>query len=123
MAGQYYVYSTLTSDVEYALWSKPAGDLPIIERTVKIKGGANLANARLVTPYGVATSVSAEELDLLNGNEVFTLHKKNGFITVSEKSEDPEKVATDMTGRDASAPLVPQDFTEEEEPKVGKKGK
>lgn len=117
---QHYVYSTLSTDVEYALWSKPAGDLPVVERTVLIKGGANVANDRVVTPYGIATNVSDEELELLNGNEVFNLHKKNGFITVSKKSEDPEKVATDMTGRDASAPLVPQDFPEGEAPTTGK---
>lgn len=107
-----YVYSTLTSDNEYPLYREGANNLLQIERSVVIKGGAGLANKHFVTPRGVVTKIDDDEYKLLKDNEVFKLHVANGFITTDEKLHDIDGVVADMLGRDASSPLVPQDFAE-----------
>lgn len=63
----------------------------------------------MVTPRGVVTEVTPEELAELRNNEVFKLHLSNGFLQISEAKTDVEKAAADMTGRDQSAPIVEQD--------------
>lgn len=116
MAKKMYVYSTLSSSVRYAA-SEPGGaDVPVPTDGVLIFGGTNVAGKNLITPRGaVITEVTEEQLQRLQDDEVFKLHKANGFITVSNKLEDGEKVAgDDMVSRDASAPLTPEDFTEDE---------
>lgn len=104
-----YVYSTLSSDVDYTNHQPGGGDMPIELPPVRIKGGAGVANDRLVTPRGVVTSVTEAEVEYLRANEVFKMHEKNGFVVISDYKDDPDNVAADMTGRDVSAPVVPQD--------------
>lgn len=90
----YYVYSTLSNDNNYD--------------GVLIAGKANVATKNLITPMGVMTKVDDSTLKHLEGNHVFQLHKKNGFITVEKYKEDADQVAADMTGRDSSAPETPE---------------
>lgn len=116
----YYVYSTLASPVSYNVFAKAGADMPVIDKSIVIAGGAGVATKNLVTPRGVMTKVSEEELTLLRQNTVFQLHEKNGFMNVEKKQADPEVVAADMTGRDNSAPLVPEDFEEEKAPTTNK---
>ena len=111
-----YVFSTLTSSVEYRNHVAGGADLPVVDKSVLIVGGTNLPDKHLITPYGVMTKVSAEDISWLQENELFKLHQKNGYITVRDKAADPEKVATDMKTRDESAPLVDADFKEGEKP-------
>ena len=106
----HYVYSTLTANQLYTSWKQGANDMPNIEKQVLIKGGAGLANKNFITPLGVATSVTDNELDCLNENTEFLLHKKNGFIVVQKKKVDVEVAVSDMQTRDKSSPIVPQDF-------------
>lgn len=103
------IFSTLASDVAYTNHAQGGGDMPIELPPVVVKGGAGVANDRLVTPRGVATRVTEEQVEYLRQNEIFKLHEKNGFVMVSEAYADPDLVAADMTGRDNSAPVVPQD--------------
>lgn len=56
------------------------------------------------------TSVTDEDLELLEQNPVFALHKANGFITVEAKEIPVEKVVSDMEARDEAAPLTESDF-------------
>ena len=106
-----YVYSTLTADNIYAGYVKGGADIPIVERSVHIKGGANVADKRLITPRGVATEVSADDLEFLLENSVFQMHVENGYVTFSDHKEDPEVVvASGMEGRDQASPLEPGDF-------------
>lgn len=109
-----YVYSTLTGDQVYTNHRTDANGVPQAVSSVFIAGGANLMSKHFVTPMGMATEVTAEQLAELRNNEMFKLHEKNGFIRVSEAREDADKVASDMTGRDKSAPLVEQDLAEDE---------
>jgi hypothetical protein len=104
-----YVYSTLTCDNEYASWIKN-GDQQSIERKVLIKGGHGVMNKHFITPLGVVTDVSDEDLEFLEGIDAFQQHKKNGFITVEKKKIDAEKAAANMKRRDQSAPITPADY-------------
>lgn len=110
--GKQYVFSTLATDVRYTEWSAPIekGALPIEGRSVHVKGGTGVANDRIVTPQGVCTEVEDEDVALLERNEVFKMHKANGFVTIQKKKADPEKVASDMTTRDNSAPKTESDY-------------
>lgn len=115
MAKKYYVYSTLTNDQAYTPYKAGGGDLPIALPAILIKGGANVPDGRLVTPQGVVTSVTADELATLEENHVFKIHKENGFITVSESEKDANRVAETMTSRSQDAPLVDGDYDSEDE--------
>ncbi len=113
-----YVYSTATCDTAYGIWIKGGNELPIRTRTIVIKGGTGVSNKNLITPYGTVTEVAEEDLILLEKDESFQRHVERGFIRVERAKIAPEKVAADMTGRDESSPLVPQDFAEKKRPKT-----
>lgn len=103
------IFSTLACDVAYTNHAPGGGDMPVELPPVVVKGGAGVMNDRLVTPRGVATYVSEQDVEYLRQNEVFKLHEANGFVMISDSDIDPDKAAADMTGRDNSAPVVPQD--------------
>lgn len=111
-----YVYSTMSNSVDYTEY-RHEKDLNIPVRTVTVQGGANVPNKALVTPLGVATRISDEDLEFLKKHPVFIQHEKAGFIMVKEKRFNPEVVAADMKGRDRSAPYVPQDYINAKGPK------
>lgn len=110
-----HIYSTLTCDQRYTGYAKGGADLPVVAWEVLIKGGSNVADKRLITPIGVRTEVTDEQLAQLLENPVFKLHVNNGFITVEDVKEDPEKVAADMATKDDSAPLTPEDIAKQNE--------
>ena len=110
MAGKkYYVFSTLSSDMNYTNYVEGGADIPIALPFVHVKGGAGVANDRLITPRGVMTEIDEEQLDYLRANKVFQLHEENGHMKVEDAAHDADKVVADMEGRDTSAPIVPQD--------------
>lgn len=115
MSKNYYVYSTLAADTAYTEWVEGGGEIRTPGRTVTIKGGTGVANKNFITPMGVVTKVTEEELELLKANPVFRKHEDGGFIRYSSANVDPEKVATkDMETRDNSAPIVPEDYSDDE---------
>lgn len=108
-----HVYSTLAVDMTYAAWRKgPDGRAieQVHEQSVHINGGAGIASRHLITPLGVHTQITDEQAELLEADPTFRLHKANGFIRVEDDRVDVEKVVADMTARDESAPLVPEDY-------------
>ena len=109
----------------YQDYDENNSDLPNPTNRVVIKGGAGVAGKNLVTPLGVVTVVDEAQMTLLQSNSVFQLHKKNGFINIQEKQSEIESVVADMVGRDNSAPLVPEDFEDENgaKPQVTEKKK
>ncbi|POP42331.1 hypothetical protein CHU32_03595 [Superficieibacter electus] len=117
---EYYVYSTLTGSQAYHIYRNGGADLPLVDRVVMVAGGANVADKHFVTPKGVVTPITADELELLEKNPVFAVHKANGFITVEEKAIPVEKVVSDLEARDESAPLTDSDFIAKDQkpPKV-----
>ena len=79
-----HVFSTITNPVSYVEYEgTDTGRNRPIKRSVTIKGGHGVAEARnLVTPYGVATQVTEDELAFLEANPAFQRHKARGFLTV-----------------------------------------
>lgn len=112
-----YVYSTATASIAYSSYkpSGPHAGSAQIERSIVIRGGANLAPLRdksqvvLITPRGAVTKVTDEELAFLESLESFKRHKKRGFMAVEGKSQAIDKVVdAGMCPQDKSAPLTPK---------------
>lgn len=95
-----YIYSTLSADVNYTI-----GD-----RKFAVAGKANVANRNIITPRGMVTKATAEEVAELKKNRIFALHLKNGFLTIEDRQHDVEKVASSMEARDKSAPDTENDL-------------
>lgn len=115
----HWIVSTLSANMDYTTYGKGGGDLPVVAGVVHVAGGANIPDKFMRTPEGgVITGVTDEELSMLQENEVFRLHKQNGFIKILDsKPKSSEVAASDMEGRDQSAPLVDQDFPDHQQPK------
>jgi len=111
----FYVFSTMTQDVAYPLITRVDTDLPNIEKTVVIKGGANLINNRLETPRGVCTELSAEDMAICEMSPVFQAQKKDGFIHVEKGSVSVDKGIENLQSADESAPLTPADYMADSE--------
>ena len=88
-----YVYSTVTASIAYKIGDK----------TIVIKGGANVTDKHMWTPRGVATEVTREELDELRKIPSFASREKNGYFSTSQFEKNANKVAGDMAGADKSA--------------------
>jgi len=66
-----------------------------------------VASKHFVTPEGVVTQVTDKQLELLEANEVFRLHRSNGFLKVHRS----EKMDTSgLTPEDESAPITPKHY-------------
>lgn len=108
-----FVYSTATNSGTYIKYksdhSKGHGHSEVLKK-VTIQGGHGVATKALVTPKGVVTKVTQEELDFLMENESFKRHLKAGFMAVDSKKVDPADKAANMAPADNSAPLTPADF-------------
>lgn len=114
-----YIASTLASGNIYTNYAKGGADMPVValvdgREGVFIEGGAGIANRLLVTPEGVITEVTAEQLDYLQANEIFKLHQKNGFVKILSGSREPNEVAAtgDMNKADASRQLTEGDLVD-----------
>lgn len=118
-----HVFSTLANDQRYVNYTTNPEGIPLPTSDIFIKGGAGVANDRLITPYGVATEVPEEHMAELEKNPVFQKHKKAGYITIRERKADADKVATDMNARDPSKPLTPADYLDKEVDAVVAAGK
>lgn len=111
MAKKFHVYSKMAAPVQYCGYEGGSDTPQRISTKVLIKGGAGVANKNIITPLGVHTEITAEEKDLLMANGIFRMHLEKGFVTIEEKYEDPDVVATNLTdGPDPSAPLTPADY-------------
>lgn len=104
-----YIYSTLTADQEYRGYTGNK-DVPAVKWSVVIKGGANIASKNLVTPKGTLTTVSDEEMALLESNAAFKRHVERGFLTIEKKKAEVEEVTKNMKKKDQSAPKTEADF-------------
>lgn len=126
MSKKHYVFSTLAAAVSYTGYAKQENDnVPQVQMAVVVNGGTGVANKRtLITPRGVVTEVTEDEAKFLAAHPVFQIHLKNGFVQISDKNADGDEAAADMTGRDESAPLVDEDFSDTDaQPQGNKAGK
>lgn len=109
----YYVYSTLTNDQNYQDYhiSDDKNMLPVVKSTIFIKGGNGISNKHFITPRGVVTEVSDEQMCILEKNTDFITHRKNGHVKVESRQYAPELVAADMKEVDNSSPLTPKNYS------------
>ena len=129
----FYVYSTATCPISYVSYQgNNSTDLGVIQKradgtnmAVTVNGGHGVATKHLVTPKGVVTEVSDDDMDFLLQDRLFKKHMNAGFMSYDKKEVAASKKALDMAEKDGSAPLVPSDFEEGEasskETKVYKK--
>lgn len=115
-----YVFSTATAPQAYSEWLDGGADIKTSKLIAVIKGGHGVATRNLLTPKGVATYVTDAQLEALEKNDAFKRHKAKGFMVVDKQEQKPEKIARNMSKKDKSAPLVPEDFTEKKQPIVNK---
>lgn len=88
-----YVYSTVTASIAYTVGDK----------TIVIKGGANVTDKHMWTPRGAATEVTKDELEELRKIPSFASREKDGYFSTSQFEKNANKVAGDMAGADKSA--------------------
>jgi len=114
-----YICSKLACDNAYTVWEeagKTGNDLPKKRSVVLIKGGAGVADKRVITPYGVVTEISDQQLEMLQRDcPQFSRHLKRGFLKILNKnpSESEVKKIADDQGEDKSAPLTPSKLKSE----------
>lgn len=109
---KHYAYNTMTAGVTYTLYEENPSGLNVVKAQVDIAGGANVPNKNLVTPLGVVTEITDDQLDILKQIPLFHEHVKNGFLVIQKRKDDVEAVVPDMVSRDDSAPLTPNDFVD-----------
>lgn len=114
-----HVISTLASSTDYVGFivnTDKNGGPHIPNRRVSIKGGSGVANRQhalaegVLTPDGVATKITDEDLEFLESNEHFKKHLALGHVRVVKHATPAAKVAKDMSKKDPSAPLTDADF-------------
>lgn len=113
MSKKVVVFSTLSSDQAYQRWAPGGGDLPIPDgEPIVIKGGANVADRRLITRKGTPTVITETQLAILLEDRHFQEHKKNGFITFGDMApaDADDVAASELKAKDESAPVTPEDF-------------
>lgn len=114
-----YVYSTATCSTAYVKYKPQSvsgdrgstGHNQIVKKVV-VNGGHGISNKFMITPIGVVTKVSDEDLDFLLQDDSFQRHMKAGFVSYDKKRIEPEKKAENMALKDGSSPLTPKDFEE-----------
>jgi len=114
-----YITSTMSASVTYCVYAKTVGGLTKVVKEITINGGANVINKHFVTPEGVCTQVSDEDLELLQQNKTFQQHMKNGFLKIHKHSGADTK---GIEKEDSSAQLTKEKFEKKgrKAPKTGK---
>lgn len=109
-----FVYSTATAGNTYTEYKRVTKDLNQPVKSVAIAGGSNVATKNLITPLGVVTEISEDELEFLLAHPVFKRHMEKGFMRVQVTKKDPEKIIAqeNMEIADESAPLTPETLDE-----------
>jgi len=112
----YFVYSTMTSGVDYAFYARntsPQGGVNKTRKVISIKGGANSPTSPmkgLITPKGVVTTIEDSDYELLKNHLVFKQHLAAGHVTVERSKAKVDTVVKNMTPKDGSAVAIAADF-------------
>lgn len=106
-----FVVSYASQDNEYIVWGTTTNGQKVVQKSIKIKGGANVMDKHtMTTPKGVVTEISDEDWELLKEHTAFKRHMERGFMEV-EKSEKPAKEKSKKgSKKDGGAQLTPKDF-------------
>lgn len=111
-----HIASTLSAPVTYVEYEYTPDKRPVRKRGITIKGGAGVASRPhalangLLTPDGIVTPVTEEELAFLKTDEVFQRHIKGGFLKILNSNVSGNKAAKDMNARDPSRPYTEKDY-------------
>lgn len=110
-----YVLSKLANTQIYTQYTKGINNINMPVKRVEIKGGADVTDKNLVTPSGVVTKVTADELEILKANKDFQKHLERGCLNIFDSMPDIETKAEKLE-KDNSKQLTPADYA-----KKGKK--
>lgn len=110
-----FIYSTLANDQAYTSYKPRVNEktAPIVDRKIVIKGGARVVPHKQHSAQAVVmTSVTDDQYDFLMNHPVFKRQLAKGFLRVTERKSEDDKVVRDMTARDNSAPKEPGDYVD-----------
>ncbi|WP_310625796.1 hypothetical protein [Limnohabitans sp.] len=109
-----FIYSRLAADQAYTIYvAGTTEQVPVIEQTISIKGGADVASRNIITMQGVATEVTDAQLEALQKNHVFGIHLENEHLVIDKKKRDADEVGADLK-KDPSAPKTDADLASED---------
>lgn len=111
-----FIISTLSNSNSFPVYKNVEGS-PVsqYEKMITIRGGSNITDPRtLITPEGVVTEVSDEDLALLEKNVSFNDFVKGGFLKVKKHTvaNVQKEVKKDMNPKDGSAQPTEKDWTD-----------
>lgn len=105
-----YVLSKLANTQIYTQYAKDvSNNINIAVQQVEIKGGSDVTNKNLITPNGVITQVTNNQLDILKSNIDFQKHLEKGYVNYFAFNPNMDKEVEKME-RDKSVPLTPDDY-------------
>lgn len=105
-----YVLSKLANTQIYTQYVKDVtNNINIVKAQVTIKGGADITDKNLITPDGVVTNVTRDQLEILKANRDFQKHLKTGCVKYFEFEPKIDK-EVDKMEKDNSKPLTPDDY-------------
>lgn len=107
-----YVLSKLSNSQVYTKYIKGANGINQAVKSILIKGGADITDKNLITPQGVITEVSSEDLEVLKENKVFQQHLENRMVEYFGIKPNIEK-KTEKMSKDKSKQLTKKDFEEQ----------
>ena len=104
-----YVLSKLSNSQCYTIYAKGVDNINIPVESVEIKGGADVTDKNLVTPEGVITNVTPEQLEILKSNKDFQRHLEGGYVKYFGTAPNIEKHAAKMQ-KDNSRQITKSDY-------------
>lgn len=105
-----YILSRLANSQIYTNYAKGMGDnINIPVESVEIKGGADVTDKNLVTPEGVITKVTNDQLEALKANKGFQQHLEGGYVKYFGTEPNIEKHADKLT-QDKSRQIKKSDY-------------
>lgn len=122
------IISTMSNDQNYTFYKRGSNNNWLVDKTIHVKGKANVADKYLITRDFSETIITDEEADMLlgrnghPGNPDFKNHVKRGHLKVADYMDASN--AGDLEKKDKSAPLTPADYEGKEgaaeKPRVSK---
>lgn len=106
----YYVYSKTSNDVVFSFFDESVNTVNPPSKQILILGGSNIVPTdSFVTPYGVKTTITDEQYELLISDYEFNRRVNDGFYKVIKEELPIAKVVNDLEEADKSAPITPEE--------------
>ena len=105
-----FIYSTITAQQNYAVFTSTEGGGSVKVRDIFINGGHGLTNRHGELLTGAVTEVDDETLSVLRQNPTFLAHVKDGWLLVDTKKKEVEVAISDLNLRDGSSPITQPDM-------------